>query len=157
METNDFADLRAAAALQVPRVFIDRAALVALLQQLDTRPAAARPIAVRGEYPEAFEECWAAYPKRPGASKAASYKAWAARLKAGATAAEMLAGTRKYAAYVLATRTEPQFVLQPATFYGPGERFASDWTPPKYPTKGPQHGHLRNQNFAAGVDQDGRF
>lgn len=129
MDKTDFAELRAAAAIKAPRVIVDRALLAALLQQLDSG-AASRPIAVKGEYPEEFEACWAAYPKRPGASKAAGYKAWAARVKAGATAAEMLAGTRKYAIYVVAARIEPRFVLQAATFYGPSERFSADWTVP---------------------------
>lgn len=130
MDTTDFAELRAAAAIKAPRVFVDRALLAALLQLHDAGPAAGRPIAIKGEYPEEFEECWSLYPRRPGASKAASYKAWAARLKAGATPAEMLLGTRKYAAYVQATRTEARFVLQPTTFYGPGERFSADWSVP---------------------------
>ena len=107
MNTSDFAELRAAAAIKAPRVFVDRALLAELLLVHDARQLPARPIAVTAKYPDEFEECWAAYPKRPGASKSASYKAWAARLKAGASAVEMLAGTRKYAAYVAATRTDP--------------------------------------------------
>ena len=156
MDKTDFAELRAAAAIKAPRVFVDRALLAALLQQLDSG-AASRPIAVKDDYPSAFKECWAAYPKRPGASEAASYKAWAARLKIGATPAEMLADTKKYAAYVLATKQDPQFVLQPATFYGPSERFAADWTIPKPHMKGLQHGRIRDQDFGAGAGDDGRF
>jgi hypothetical protein len=57
MDTNNFAELRAAATIKAPRVFVDRALLAALVQQHDTLLAAARPIAVKGEYPEAFEEC----------------------------------------------------------------------------------------------------
>lgn len=84
--------------------------------------------AAPNDYPDDFEEAWAAYPSRPGASKATTFKAWKARIVAGATPLEMLAGTRKYAAYVLATKTEKQYIKQPATFYGPGEHFSADWT-----------------------------
>ena len=157
MKTSDFAELRSAAAIKAPRVFVDRALLAELLLSHDARQLPARPIAVTAKYPDEFEECWAAYPKRPGASKSASFKAWAARLKVGASAVEMLAGTRKYAAYIAATRTDPQYVLQPATFYGPGERFTADWTVPKNQLKGPQHGRLGNQDFGADAGEDGRF
>lgn len=80
------------------------------------------------KYSAEFEEAWALYPTRPGNSKAAAFKAWAARLKAGATALEMIEGTTKYAAYVTAERTEPSYIKQAATFYGPGEHFSADWT-----------------------------
>ena len=79
---------------------------------------------------EQFEQVWDAYPKRPGASKADSMKAWKARIKAGATADEILDGTRRYAAFVIASRTEPQFIKQPATFFGAGDHFRADWTAP---------------------------
>lgn len=77
---------------------------------------------------EDFEELWAAYPKRPGASKADSLKAWKARLKAGATAKEILDGVWRYSAYVAACRTEDRFIKQPQTFLGGGEHYKSDWT-----------------------------
>lgn len=76
---------------------------------------------------QVFETAWRVYPKRPGASKTASLKAWNARLKAGVPAGEMLAGARRYAAYVFAVRTAPQFIKQPATFFGPDDHFKSDW------------------------------
>lgn len=75
-----------------------------------------------------FEIVWIAYPKRPGASKSSSLKAWRARIKAGATAAEILAGVQRYAAYCAANRTEPQYIKQPSTFFGPDEHFRADWT-----------------------------
>ncbi|EJN06468.1 hypothetical protein [Herbaspirillum sp. YR522] len=75
-----------------------------------------------------FETAWSEYPRRPGASKAASLKAWNARIRAGASAAEMIAGVKRYATYVELERTEPRFIKQPATFFGPDEHYRSDWT-----------------------------
>lgn len=91
-------------------------------------PHSSESSSLRSEDSVAFEAAWIAYPNRPGASKAGSLKAWSARLKAGATATEMLAGVHRYAAYCSASGTEPQFIKQPATFFGPDEHFRSDWT-----------------------------
>ena len=77
-----------------------------------------------------FERAWHEYPKRPGASKTASLKAWNARLKAGVDPDAMAAGVERYARYVTAANTEPQFIKQPATFFGPDAHYASDWTAP---------------------------
>lgn len=85
---------------------------------------------VKGEYPEDFEDAWSAYPQRPGASKADAHKAWKARLKEGVDAAVLIDGVRRYAAYCTACKTEPGYVKQPATFFGPGEHYLADWTPP---------------------------
>lgn len=79
---------------------------------------------------EQFAEVWAVYPKRPGASRADSMKAWKARVKAGATAEEIFAGVVRYSAFVTFSGTEPQFIKQPATFFGPGKHYESDWTLP---------------------------
>ena len=42
----------------------------------------------------------------------------------------MLGGVIRYAAYCLANGTEPQFVKQPTTFFGPSEHYLSDWNIP---------------------------
>lgn len=81
-------------------------------------------------YTEDFEQAWALYPARPGASKKESFKAWNARLKAGVDVDDLIAGVKRYAAYVAGTKTDPQFIKQPATFFGPGEHYAADWTVP---------------------------
>jgi len=78
---------------------------------------------------ENFEQAWAAYPKRPGASKKDSLKAWSARLKAGVSPEDIIAGVTRYAAYCAAMQTEPQFIKQPVTFFGNGEHWKADWTP----------------------------
>ena len=76
-----------------------------------------------------FDQAYAAYPKRPGVSRADAHKAWKARIAAGADAAAILAGVQRYAAYVMAEKTEPRFIKQPCTFFGPGLHYESDWTP----------------------------
>lgn len=95
-----------------------------------------------------FTEAWSAYPKRPGASKADSLKAWKARIKAGASADDILAGVKRYAAHVTANRTDPQFIKQPATFFGPGKHYEADWTAGKPAGQGSKF------NFS-GVDRSG--
>ena len=82
------------------------------------------------EYPEAFEQVWEKYPSRPGASKKDSFKAWKARVADGVDPDVMLGGVIRYAAYCLANGTEPQFVKQPTTFFGPSEHYLSDWNIP---------------------------
>jgi hypothetical protein len=159
METTDFTELRAAAAIKAPRVFVDRSQLEALLQLHDAQQAAEQALKCKTKagYPEEFEQCWAIYPSCPNPSKSSAHKAWAARRKQGVSAAALLAGTERYAAYVKATRTDPQFVKNPATFFGPDEHFALAWTVFKTQLKGPQHGRIRDQDFGAGAGQDGRF
>lgn len=107
-------------------VIVGRADLAELLAEFDSMRSTA-PAACK--YPAEFEEAWALYPSRPGASKAATFKAWKARLKTGATAMQMIEGAAAYAAYCKAERTEPQFIKQAATFFGPGEHYAADWKP----------------------------
>lgn len=124
--------LRAAMdATKMDQVIVMRLDLAELLAEVDAlRGDGAKPAS---KYTAEFEEAWTLYPTRPGNSKAAAFKAWAARLKAGATALEMIEGTAKYAAYVKAERTEPNYIKQAATFYGPGEHFTADWTPRRAP------------------------
>lgn len=92
---------------------------------LGAAPKPAKP--KRDDYPADFMAAWDAYPPRAGSNKRTALKAWAARIKAGATAADILAGVERYAAYVLAERTEERFIKQPATFFGPDEHFALPW------------------------------
>ena len=81
-------------------------------------------------YPPEFESAWEVYPRRPGASKRDAFKAWSARIKNGVAAEEMHAGVKRYAFYCLACGTEPQYVKQPTTFFGPSEHYLSDWAVP---------------------------
>lgn len=138
----DYSPLRGLAAA-APTVHLKSTTVVELLDELDRlRAGGAVPKkAARNEYPADFEAVWEVYPERPGDSKKAAHKAWAARLAAGATMAEMLAGAQAYAAYVKAMRTEPTFIKQAATFFGPGEHFAADWTPPPVQAPKPTAGN----------------
>lgn len=85
------------------------------------------PIPPKGEDvdPEGFPEAWAAYPKRQGGNpRATAVRAWRARLRAGITAAEMVAGTKRYAEHCRAEgKVGTTFVLMAATFFGPDLRF----------------------------------
>lgn len=83
---------------------------------------------VGAEIDTEFETAWKAYPKRPGMSKTDSLKAWKARMKAGDLPSSIIQGTLRYASYVTAMGIEPQFIKQPATFFGPGLHFLADWT-----------------------------
>lgn len=80
------------------------------------------------EVSEDFEKAWSAYPKRPGASKADTLKAWTARLREGSTAEDMIAGIQRYSEYVRKSGTDPNYIKQPATFFGPGKHYEADWS-----------------------------
>jgi len=128
----DYSPLRGLAAAGAT-VHLKSSTVIELLDELDRlRAAGAKPAKLkRNDYPADFEAVWEVYPARPGDSKKAAHKAWAARLAAGATVSEMLAGAQAYAAFVKVMKIEPMFILLSATFFGPGERYAADWTPPE--------------------------
>lgn len=102
--------------------------LEALYELEQLKAGGVKKSAKAGTYTPEFEEAWDAYPARPGNSKAAAFKAWKARIAAGATPQQMIEGTHKYAAYCKAKGTEPEYVKQASTFFGPGEHFNADWT-----------------------------
>jgi hypothetical protein len=79
---------------------------------------------------EKFVEAYSLYPSRPGSSKASALKAWKARIASGADPDAMIAGVKRYAAFVRAAGTEPNFIKMPATFFGPDQHYMSDWTVP---------------------------
>lgn len=92
-------------------------------QTTTSKPSVKKP----DEYPKEFEAAWEAYPPRSGASKPDSLKGWKARIKAGASAEEILSGVKRYATYVEARGTEDSYIKQPVTFFGPGNHFKSNW------------------------------
>lgn len=91
-----------------------------------------------GGYPQEFEEAWTAYPPRSGKSKPDAFKAWNARIKDGADPQAVLAGVKRYAAYVQANATEDKYIKQPTTFFGPGLHFQSEWAVPGVTTPTPK-------------------
>ncbi len=109
----------------------------------------------RMEYPAEFEAAWKEYPPRPGSSKKLSFKAWSARLKEGVKPETLLEAVKRYAAYCVAERKEPQFTLDPATFFGPNERYAADWTPKGTISSGTKS--IAGMNYSEGVDEHGNI
>jgi hypothetical protein len=82
--------------------------------------------------PHGFSECWNAYPKREGGnSRKEAEKAYRARLKAGVSPADLLAGVQRYAAYIRATGKDGSaYVKQTASFFGTGEHWREPWNLP---------------------------
>uniref|UniRef100_C5CJN0 DUF1376 domain-containing protein n=1 Tax=Variovorax paradoxus (strain S110) TaxID=543728 RepID=C5CJN0_VARPS len=101
------------------------------------------------KYPAEFDAVWQAYPDRPGRSKADACKAWKARRKEGVTAEALMAGVERYAAYCRACKTEPGFIKQPTTFFGPGEHYLNAWTAPAPATPGTRPAFGSNKFAAA--------
>lgn len=87
-----------------------------------------KPAAAKDAEPKEFVEAWQAYPKRPGASRKDALKAWKARIASGVDPETICSGVKRYAAYVVAKQTEPEYIKQPATFFGPADYFVADWT-----------------------------
>lgn len=106
------------------------------------------------EYTPEFEQAWMMYPPRPGANKKASFKAWNTRLKSGVPAERMIEGVKRYARYVDAARTNPQFIKQPASFFGPDEHFKSDWACQQ---SNGQHSGFEDMDYTQGVTEDGQL
>jgi uncharacterized protein YdaU (DUF1376 family) len=88
-------------------------------------------------YPQEFEQAWGAYPKKPGASKKESFRCWSARIKSGVDADVILNGVNRYAIFCDMSGTQPSFIKQPATFFGPNEHYLSDWNYVESKTKPP--------------------
>ncbi len=101
-------------------------------------------------YSEEFEQAWKDYPRRPGENKKNAFKAWSARIKAGALAEDMHTGARAYAAYCKALQTAANFIKQPETFFGPSEHYLANWTPP---TNGANHGNSKHDHLKRAADQ----
>jgi hypothetical protein len=101
-----------------------------------------------------FEQAWGLYPSRPGNSKADAKKAWHARIKEGVKAFLLIDGTKRYADYCAAMHTEPRFIKQAATFYGPGHHYRDEWALPQQPTSKQDALEQRNAQTAARVLAD---
>ncbi|CAB4135043.1 hypothetical protein UFOVP275_57 [uncultured Caudovirales phage] len=108
-------------------------------------------------YPPEFEQVWEAYPRKAGGSKKDAHKAWAARLKAGATAEGLADGVARYAAYCKAEQTEERFIKQAATFFGVGDHYQADWKPTKMRTAPRTVHDLSTMDYTKGVKPDGSF
>jgi len=96
-------------------------------------PKSSGPASGSVPYLAEFEEVFAAYPKRAGGdNKREGYLAFRARMQAGATAAEILEGVRRYAAYCRATdKIGTEFVKQLRTFLGKSRHYLEPWALPR--------------------------
>lgn len=77
---------------------------------------------------ELFGLAWKDYPRRPNDSRANALRAWTARRNEGVDAGAMHDGVKRYAAYCRRERTEPKYIKQGATFFGPGRHWESDYS-----------------------------
>ncbi|MDH0291411.1 hypothetical protein N7414_19985 [Pseudomonas sp. GD04087] len=94
----------------------------------ETPPAPAnQPGEKLAKYSDDFESFWREYPKRHRASpKPDAWKAWQARIRAGVPSSDLIAAAIAYRKEQVALgKAGTQYVQQPATFLGPGER----WVP----------------------------
>ena len=124
----DFAELRLLAST-MPSVQVDSSVLEGLLDEIERLRMLGKP-AKRNDYPEAFEEVWAAYPEERQGTKRTAFKAWAANIKRGVEPAEILLGLSRYLAHATAIGTETQYLKLAATFFGPDEHFAAKYVMP---------------------------
>lgn len=130
---NAYDKLYAAEAQAVGRfVTVERKDLCELMADLSQLRAVAPVKRGKAEYPVAFLAAYDAMKDhgarwREGSTPAAAYKQWAARMKAGADAEQVLAGTVRYALYLKATASEPKMAQ---TFFGQGEHYTAEWTLP---------------------------
>jgi len=78
-----------------------------------------------GDYSSEFEQFWKAYPKREGGnSKKGAFKAWKARLRAGAKADDLIMSASRYAEHMAVQgRIGTSFVKQASTFLGPDDHW----------------------------------
>jgi hypothetical protein len=112
-----------------------------------TRKASVKVLLERHGDPAWWVEFRSAYPKRAGdqgwrkATRAAH-----ARIAEGHTAAEFIAGARRYADFCEATgKLNTEFVKQACTFLGPDKPFLLPWKPPPKPETATER-LLRNLN-----------
>lgn len=103
----------------------------------------------RVPYSEAFEAFWAAYPRH--VAKKLAWVAWRRRLAEGVPAEVLV---RAAAHYALATADrEERYVMHPATFLGPNERWRDYVTPPRERSVGERR--VAAWLAATGRDADG--
>lgn len=106
-------------------------AIIDILDELDALRAQVKPAKVaRNDYPPAFESAYGAMVAagtkwRAGSTKPAAFIQWQARIKAGVTDVEMIAGAKAYAAHCKASGRE---IMMAQTFFGRGQHYTADWT-----------------------------
>ena len=118
----------------------------------ETKPAPAKPAKLDSDFPPSFDEAWKAYPPKQGANKRKAFKAWTARVRAGVDPELIRLGVVRYAKFCGASRTEPRFIKDASTFFGPDEHYLSDWTAPAtlFPARAPQADDFENRQYGQG-------
>ncbi len=114
----------------MPCVQVDSGQLEEMINEIEALRKAAGKLSKRNDYPPEFEEIWAAYPVERQGTKRAAYKAWHANINRGIEPAEIMLGLRKYLAHAKATGQETRYLKLAATFFGPDEHFAANYTIP---------------------------
>lgn len=93
----------------IPSTHVSRSASVSAPAQLSTN------------YPPEFEKLWQAYPKERRKEKKAAYRAWKARLNAGAKPEQLILAATLYAQECKGK--DPRYIKLPKTFLGPDDHW----------------------------------
>jgi hypothetical protein len=106
-------------------------------EEQPTRPP--RKAAKTEKFAEEFAEFWDAYPKRSGGNpRPKAYRAYCARRAEEFKHSLIMAGVKRYDAFLHATgKAGTEFVMQAVTFVGPDRRWEEDWTTPAIVVTGP--------------------
>lgn len=89
----------------------------------------------RDEPSQEFLLAWNSYPKRDGPNpRKTAWDAWKARIRAGTDPSELLAGVKRYAAWIEDKgQSGTRFVMMASTFFGPGEHWRETYGGPVEP------------------------
>ena len=103
--------------------------LLLIPDSLSTDAPGNAPASGERDDPVGFWECWDIYPKREGGnSRTSAARAFRARLKAGASSADLLAGVTRYATYCEAKGiVGTSYIKQAASFFGPDQHWLESW------------------------------
>lgn len=104
-----------------------------------SRSASVSPAQLNPDYPPEFEEFWQAYPKGRRKEKKAAYRAWKARLNAGAKPEQLITAATLYAQECKGK--DPRYIKLPKTFLGPDDHWLEYQQPRGYPTQQFTHQH----------------
>lgn len=95
----------------------------------ETSPPARADKTRSSDWNEEFADFWLVYPRSGRDSRAKAHSLFVTRIaKDKATPQQIIDGAKRYAAYVLANNTEPQFIKAAETFLGPGKHYETAWT-----------------------------
>lgn len=104
------------------------------------RSASVSPAQLSPDYPPEFEEFWRAYPEGRRKEKKAAYRAWKARLNAGAKPEQLITAATLYAQECKGK--DPRYIKLPKTFLGPDDHWLEYQQPRGDPGGEPQYTHV---------------